>query len=290
MKIIILGCTGRLGNTITKYFFGINDCEIYPIIRDYSKIKFFKQKYHENFIGIKNFLDFSELRRVIEPLKADIIINCIGITNKFSSDKPFMIQEFIKINSLFPHQLYQVCSENNIRLIHFSTDCIFSGKKGSYSETDIPDPIDIYGKSKLLGELDYENCITIRKSIIGHELSSKNGLLEWFIGQKEVVQGFKKVVFSGLTTLELSEILEKYIIPSENLQGIINVTGKSITKYELLKNIAKIYKKSINLKPDESVVIDRSLDGSKFSSLTGYTTKSWDDLIYAMHQFNMLNK
>jgi len=290
MKIIILGCSGLLGNTITKYFLGINDFETYPIIRDSSKIKFFGKNFYKNFIEIKNVFDLSGFEKKIKPLRADIIINCLGVTNKFFSKNPNMIQNFIKINSLFPHQLYQLCSELNIRLIHFSSDCIFSGKKGSYSEFDIPDPIDIYGKSKLLGELDYEKCLTIRKSVIGHEILSKNGLLEWFIDQKNDVKGFKKVLFSGLTTLELSRILEKHIIPMNDLNGIINVTGKSITKYDLLKKIAKFYKKSIKVIPDESVEIDRSLDGSNFTRLSGYSPKSWDELIISMHQFNMLGK
>tara|TARA_Y100000766_G_scaffold110909_1_gene94924 strand:+ start:130 stop:1002 length:873 start_codon:yes stop_codon:yes gene_type:complete len=290
MKIIILGCTGLLGNTITKNFLQNYDYEIYPIIRDFSKIKFFKQEYHKNFVEILNILDLSELEKTITPIKPDIIINCLGLTNKFSNNNAFEIQEFIEINSLFPHKLYQLCMQLNIRLIHFSSDCIFSGKKGAYSETDIPDPIDIYGKSKLLGELDYENCITIRKSVIGHELFSKNGLLEWFIDQNEVVQGYKKVIFSGLTALELSRLLAIYIIPSKNLKGIINVTGPSITKYDLLKKIARVYKKSINIIPNESVISNRSLNGSKFSNLSGYQPKSWNELINSMYQFNMINK
>ena len=290
MKIIILGCTGLLGNTITKYFLGNYDYEIYPILRDSSKIKLFREKFHKNFIEIKNLLDLSELEKRILPLKPDIIINCIGITNKFSSEDPLIVQEFIKINSLFPHQLYKLCSSLNIRLIHFSSDCIFSGQKGSYSENDVPDPIDIYGKSKLLGELDYENCVTIRKSVIGHELFSKNGLLEWFINQNGVVKGYKNVVFSGLTALELSRLIEMHIIPMKNLKGIVNVCGESITKYDLLKNIAKVYKKSININPDESVVLDRSLDGSKFNKLSGYRSKSWHELINSMYQFNLLNQ
>ena len=150
MKIIILGSSGLLGNTITKYFFGVDDFEIYPILRDFAKIKFFRHKFYKNFIEVNNVLNLSELQKKIEPLKADIMINCLGITNKFSFNNPNMVQDFIKINSLFPHQLYKLCSEHNIRLIHFSSDCIFSGKKGSYSEFDIPDPIDIYGKTNYL--------------------------------------------------------------------------------------------------------------------------------------------
>ena len=163
----------------------------------------------------------------------------------------------------------RVCSKYDIRFIHLSTDCVFSGKKGFYSENDFPDPIDIYGKSKLLGELDYGNSLTIRKSVIGHELTNKRGLLEWFLSQKDEVQGYKNAIFSGLTTLELARLIETYIIPKENLKGVMHISGQTISKYDLLKLISCIYSQQKEIKLNESVKIDRSLNSTKFNHLTG---------------------
>ena len=131
-----------------------------------------------------------------------MIINCVGQTNKFTNINSGNLEKLVYINSIFPYKLKEICEEVHSRLIHFSSDCVFSGEKGFYSEKDNPDPIDIYGKSKLLGELNFENIITIRKSVIGHELVSKDGLLEWFLDQENYVEGYQKAVFSGLTVLE----------------------------------------------------------------------------------------
>ena len=184
----------------------------------------------------------------------------------------------------------KICSNFKIRLIHLSSDCVFSGKTGFYSEADNPDPIDLYGRSKLLGEVSYENTITIRKSAIGHELNSKVGLLEWFLSQKDKVQGFKKAIFSGLTVLELSKIIENHVIPRRNLEGLYHISGQPISKYELLKIIAEIYKKKVAIIPNQLENIDRSLDASKFNKISRYQTKNWHELIKEMYDFNLLIK
>ena len=186
--------------------------------------------------------------------------------------------------------LYKICNKLGAKLIHFSSDCVFSGKKGSYRENDLADPVDFYGRSKLLGELDYENCITIRKSVIGHELLTRNGLLEWFLNQKGIVYGYTNVIFSGLTVLELAEIIEYYILPRNDLKGILNISGESISKFDLLKIISNIYKKSIEIIPDDSITTNRTLNGSQFTKLTGYKIKSWPLLIKSMYEFNLLEK
>ena len=289
MKILILGSTGLLGNTFTKYFLDREYFQTFATIRDHSKIKFFNKKYHEKFVYIKNVLDKRETEKIIKNLKPDVLINCLGITNKkkFISNQS---EEFININSLLPYRLQRICADMGSRLIHFSTDCIFSGNKGFYSENQIPDPPDLYGKSKLLGELDFENTLTIRKSVIGHELISRNGLLEWFLYQNKFVEGYKNVIFSGTTVLELAILIEKYIIPRSDLKGILNISGESISKFDLLKIIADIYNKKIDIIPNELIKLDRSLDGSQFTKLTGYRPKPWPLLIKAMKEFELLSK
>lgn len=288
MKLIILGSNGLLGNTITKYFLLKKEYKLLGFVRSYNYIKNFNNNYHKNFQVINNILDLIQLENKIKKFNPDVIINCLGLTNKLKNRKIDFIQKYILINALFPHQLYQICSKYNIRLIQLSSDCVFSGKKGFYNELDNPDPIDIYGQSKLLGELKYHNCLTIRKSVIGHELFSKNGLLEWFINQNEYVEGYRKAIFSGLTSLELAKIIHNFILPNDDLEGIMHISGKSISKYDLLKEIAGEYNKRIKIIPNDKIKIDRSLDASNFNELTGYRPKSWSELIKSMHEFNLL--
>jgi len=289
MRILILGSTGLLGNTFTKYFFDKEDFQTFAAVRNYSKIKFFNKKYHERFVHIENILDYKTTEKTIKNIKPDILINCLGITKKNISSSNNS-EEFISINSLLPYRLQKICADLGSRLIHFSTDCIFSGNKGLYSENDNPDPIDLYGRSKLLGELNFENTLTIRKSVIGHELISKNGLLEWFLFQNQFVEGYKNAIFSGTTVLELAILIENYIIPRNDLKGIINIPGQSISKFDLLRTIADIYNKKIDIIPNELIKLDRSLDGSKFNKLTGYHPKPWPLLIKAMKEFKLLSK
>ena len=287
MKLLIFGSDGLLGNTIIKFFFEKKDYEVFGILRDFSKIRFFKKNYQKNFFEVKNVLDFVDLENKIKELRPNVIINCLGKTNKNLSNN--LICEYIQINSLFPHKLHQISTSLDIRLIHLSTDCIFSGRKGFYSETDIPDPIDIYGKSKLLGELNYANSITLRKSVIGHELITKNGLLEWFLSEDGPIEGYKNAIFSGLTVLELARIINDFILPRKDLNGIFNVSGLPISKYDLLKAISSEYQKSIKIIPNELIKIDRSLDSSSFNKCTGYKPKKWPELIKSMYEFNSLN-
>ncbi len=290
MRLLILGSTGLLGNTITKYFFEKSSFQTFAAVRDIAKLKFFKKKYHRNFLVIENILDYEEIERKIKIIKPDILINCLGVTNKELLTNSDQIENFITINSLFPYRIQRICADLGARLIHFSTDCIFSGNKGFYSEKDIPDPYDLYGRSKLLGELDFENTLTIRKSVIGHELSTKKGLLEWFLDQESFVQGYKNAIFSGITVLELAKLINKYIIPREDLKGILNISANPISKFDLLNIIADVYNKKIEIIPNESIKINRSLNGSQFNKLTGYKTNSWPLLIKSMYEFNLLKK
>ena len=290
MKLLILGSNGLLGNTLTKYFFEKKNYETYGFLRDSSKLKFFKKKYINRLIIIQNILNTTDLRRNIKALMPDVIINCIGQTNKIRGKNLDNIENYININSLFPFRLKEICDEIQSRLIHFSSDCVFSGEKGFYSERDNPDPTDIYGKSKLLGEIDDENIITIRKSVIGHELDSRKGLLEWFLNQEGSVEGYKEAIFSGLTVLELARIIDMYILPNKNLKGIIHISGEPISKYDLLKIIANQYNKHNEIVPNKEIKINRSLNSEYFRNLTGYRSNSWPLLVKSMEEFNLLNQ
>ena len=290
MKLLILGSNGLLGNTLTKYFFEKNNYETYGFLRDSSKLKFFKRKHISRLIIIQDILDINDLRIKVKELMPDVIINCIGQTNKISGQNLKNIERYINLNSLFPFRLKEICAEINSRLIHFSSDCVFSGENGFYSERDNPDPTDIYGKSKLLGELDYENIITIRKSVIGHELDSKKGLLEWFLNHEGIVEGYKEAIFSGLTVLELARIIDMYILPNKDIKGIIHLSADPISKYDLLNIIANQYNKIIRIEPNEDIKIDRSLNSDHFKNLTGYKSDPWPLLVKSMEEFNLLNQ
>ena len=290
MKLLILGSSGLLGNTLTKYFFEKNNYETFGFLRDTAKLKFFKRKYINRLIIIQDILNINDLSSKIKVLRPNVIINCIGQTNKIRGQNLNNLENFININSLFPFRLKALCDEIQSRLIHFSSDCVFSGEKGFYSERDNPDPTDVYGKSKLLGELDSENIITIRKSVIGHELDSKKGLLEWFLNQEGYVEGYKEAIFSGLTVLELARIIDMYILPNKNIKGIIHLSAEPISKYDLLKIIANQYNKIINIKPNKEIKIDRSLNSQYFKKVTGYKSVPWPSLIKSMKEFYYLNQ
>lgn len=215
--------------------------------------------------------------KAIEKIKPNIVINCIGIVKQLKEAQDPILS--ISINALFPHLVAEKCAEKKARLIHISTDCVFSGKKGLYRETDIADADDLYGRTKYLGEVNSPNCLTVRTSLIGRELREKKSLLEWFLAQKGQVRGYKKAVFSGLTTYALTQIIKEIILKYPELNGIYHIAGGPINKYELLTRLKDIYKKDIEIIPDETVKVDRSLDASKFRDNTSIKIPSWDEML-----------
>ncbi len=223
--------------------------------------------------------NFDSIRNILSCENPDIVINCIGLIKQ---KKPNPVKA-ITINALLPHKIAEVCAQSGSMLIQLSTDCVFSGKKGNYSETDFPDASDLYGRSKILGELEYPHCLTIRTSIIGHELRGKQSLLEWFLGEKNTVKGFANAIFSGFPTIEIARIIKNIIMNNSKLSGLFHISSNQISKYDLLSLIAKKYKKNIIIKSYPDFRINRSLDGSKFSKLTGYTPPSWKELIDMMY-------
>lgn len=283
MKVLITGSSGMLGYTLVRYLIKETNIDIAFTLRNNDQINNFKGIFKNNSYYSFDANYMEELEPIISDYKPDICINCIGIIKK-KFDSKDNIQN-ISINSLFPHYLDNICKKHNSRFLHISTDCVFSGRKGNYSEIDIPDPIDLYGRSKLLGEVNNHNSATIRTSIIGHEYSTKNGLLEWLLGSKNDVEGYKNAIFSGLTTLELSKVIHKYFIIKSDLRGLFHVSSNPISKNDLLLLIKNIYKLKINIKPEFKTLIDRSLCGLKFQKISGYKPKKWHDLIEELKSF-----
>jgi dTDP-4-dehydrorhamnose reductase len=284
-KLIVLGSTGLLGNTLLKYFSTQSNIKCYGIIRKNSDIDKLKSIKNVKLYKI-DYKNQNDIIKVFNKIKPNLIINCIGVVKQLTHKN--QLSEIIRINSFLPHYLTELANvKSKTRFIQFSTDCVFSGIKGKYKETDFPSAQDIYGRSKLLGELTYPNTLTLRTSIIGHELQTKYSLLSWFLDQKKPIKGYKNAIFSGLTALEIAKFLDKFIIPNKKLSGMYHLSGNTINKYDLLNLIKSVYKKDIKIIIDKKVKINRSLNSNLIQKHTGYKPRNWTKLIQEMFEFYM---
>lgn len=283
MRILVIGASGMIGSTVFRVLSEKKEYETFGTIRNSNIKQFFSALDNESLIEGVNLEHDEKLVQVMEKIKPDVVINCAGITKHMpDSDKPLLA---LPLNTLLPHRLAELCKIVEARLIHVSTDCVFSGKKGAYIESDYTDASDFYGKSKALGEVHEGHAITLRTSTIGHELQSQYGLLDWFLSQEILCNGYTRAIFSGLPTVIFSQIIRDVIIPHKELSGLYHVAAKPIAKFELLKLIANIYGKTIDVVEDETLVIDRSLDASRFKLATGYVAPDWSDMIEQMYSY-----
>jgi dTDP-4-dehydrorhamnose reductase len=212
--------------------------------------------------------------------RPEVVVNCIGIVKQARAAADRITT--VRVNSLFPHELAALCERNGARLIHLSTDCVFSGRRGDYSEQDSPEPIDLYGRSKLLGEPAGTRVLTLRTSMIGWELSgSRQGLLEWFAGHEAGtrVSGYTRARFTGPTTPVLSRTIAEVIESGDELNGTWHVGAAAITKHDLLVRLRDALGIDVEVVPDESVVIDRTLDSSRFRGAAAWSPPTWDQMV-----------
>lgn len=282
MKILILGANGMLGNVLFRNLSRQKKMEVYGTVRKQEYIRYFEPELSKYLILDCDANDYSKINNIILEIAPNLIINCIGLIKQVS--EAYDSEKMLSINALLPQKLKITASNIGARLIHISTDCVFSGSKGNYTENDLPDAEDLYGKSKYLGEVSGINCITLRTSLIGHELQTKNSLLEWFLSQKNICEGYKQAIFSGLPTVILAELIDKVIIPMEELHGIYHVAAEPISKFDLLNLVSEIYNKEIEIIPNSELIIDRSLCANKFEQITGYKTPEWHKMIEAMYR------
>jgi len=281
MKVLVLGVTGMLGSAVFNVLSRDERYITNGTLRGSGGLKYFGETLQENIITDLDVLSAESLTDVLLRVRPDVVINCIGVIKQFSASKDPLAT--LPLNSLFPHRLQKICELAGARLVHISTDCVFSGRKGAYVESDISDAEDLYGKSKYIGEvIDSVNTITLRTSIIGHELGSSNSLVDWFLSQQGTVKGYTSAIFSGLPTVELAEVIRDYVLPRKDVWGLYHVSAAPIDKYSLLSLIAKEYEKEVSLIPDDKLVIDRSLDSTRFQSVTGYKPSSWSVLVAKM--------
>jgi dTDP-4-dehydrorhamnose reductase len=284
IKILIIGASGMLGSNLLKYFCNTNLYSIACTVRNYKALN--KIKFNKSLLKIYKNIDADNKKNfeyIFDEFNPDFVINCIGVIKQ--NEKSNDLYKIIQLNSLLPHYLAKLAKKYNSRLLHFSTDCVFLGKKGNYKESDLADAQDFYGRSKLLGEVNYSNTITLRTSMIGHEIDGNKSLLEWFLSQNQNIKGYNKAIFSGFPTNEIARIIDKYIVSNIALRGTYHLSSNPISKYDLLLLIKKIYQKDIQIIKDENIKIDRSLNSYSFKKITGFKPKSWNIMIKEMKKF-----
>jgi len=280
MKILILGGSGMLGHCLWINL--SKDHETWVTVRgngsEIPDIREFPRQYIRPMVDA---LNFDQIIRAMASIQPDLVINCIGLIKQqghLARDPLFSIS----LNAMLPHRISMTCRTAKIRMIHISTDCVFSGKKGNYLESDQSDAEDLYGRTKFLGEVAYPHCITLRSSIIGRELKNHLGLIDWFLAQTGTIHGYKRAIYSGFTTDEFSRIIRDYVIPNSSLSGVYHISSNPISKYDLLQLTKQAYQKEIEILPDEEFFCDRSMDSTRFRQITGYQPPLWNDMIEEM--------
>lgn len=283
MRVLVLGASGMLGSAVFREFDGHAPHEVWGLVRNEAVLPYFSPAQQGRILAGVDVLDEAALRAAFERVRPDVVINCVGlIKQKEHVEDPLVV---LPINAMLPHRLALLCAPGNVRLLHISTDCVFSGRKGMYTEDDPSDAEDLYGKSKYIGELrNLPHAVTLRTSIVGRELNSSRALVDWFLAQQGAVRGFRRSIFSGMTAVELARIMRDVVLPDASLHGLYHVSSAPISKFDLLKLVAAEYGKAIDVLPDDALVIDRSLDSSRFRQATGYRPPSWESMVRAMHE------
>jgi dTDP-4-dehydrorhamnose reductase len=278
MRILILGGTGMIGHGLWSELSRTN--EVWATMRgEASRLPEIPYINRRNIIENQSIDDLVTLRKRIHELKPGVVINCIGITKHMKESENAILT--IKTNALFPYDLSILCRECQASMIQISTDCVFDGKKGNYSENDSPNAKDLYGRTKAISEIANEShVLTVRTSTIGFELFQPTNLLGWFISQNgKKAKGFKDAIYSGVTTRYLAHILDRFVLSRDFIPGLFNISGPVIDKYSLLKLIKKQLNLNIEIEPETITRIDRSLDSARFRELTGFYPASWEEMI-----------
>ncbi len=281
MKVLILGGSGMLGHRLWLNLSPVH--ETWATLRSTTEIERFGGFDLARALCPIDALKQDDLARALAAVRPDWVINCIGLIKQLHQD-PLLSLE---LNAALSHRLAHLCAASGARLIHISTDCVFSGAAGNYTETDNSDAADLYGRTKFLGEVTYPHCLTLRTSIIGRELKTRLGLIEWFLGQTAPVQGFRRAIYTGLTTDELARVIRDYALASPQLtspqlNGLYHVASAPISKYDLLVLTREAFGRSIIIHPNDSFVCDRSLNGERFRQATGYEAPPWPHMIQSL--------
>jgi dTDP-4-dehydrorhamnose reductase len=285
MKVIVIGASGMLGHVMVSLLSKNPSLEVTGTVRSLSSIQRLAPPMRDRCQILLDVESQDQLIGFFATHKPDVVVNCVGLVKQLASAEDPL--SALPINALLPHRLAQLCSFTGARLIHISTDCVFSGQRGGYKQSDTPDASDLYGRSKLLGEVDDSHAITLRTSIIGHELSGAKSLIGWFLAKDQGVKGYARAIFSGLPTCELARVVRDFVLPTPTLQGLYHVAALPISKYELLCLVNQEYGKNLFIERNDQLKIDRSLDASRFQNATGYVAPAWPQLIAQMRAFHL---
>jgi dTDP-4-dehydrorhamnose reductase len=275
MRVLVFGGNGMLGHQLCRLWNG--RMEVWATFRDApDRFDFLPAPRR---IGSVTVEDTARVGEILDEVQPGVVVNAVGIVKQ--RDEAKQAVPSIRVNALFPHQLAELCAGRGIRVLQISTDCVFSGLRGAYTEDDVPDPVDLYGRSKLLGELNRSGCLTLRTSIIGWQLNTFSSLLSWFaLRRGERIQGYRKAIYSGVSTSVLAALIGDIIENQADLQGLYHVGSKPISKFDLLVRLRDALGwKDVSIEPEESFFCDRSLNGDKFSRATGWHAPEWDAML-----------
>lgn len=277
MRLLVLGGDGMLGHRVLRAA-GESGHEVAATLRQsrqaYAGLGLFDGADIFDHVDVRSL---DRLCEVFATFRPQAVVNCVGIVKQRPSARDVGLS--IEVNALFPHRLARLCRAAGARLIHISTDCVFDGRRGNYHDDDPADATDVYGRTKYLGEVGEEGCLTLRSSIIGFELARKTGLLEWVLAQSGTVKGFRNAIFSGFTTQEMSRIIMMLLREHPQACGVYQVSSAPISKFDLVSGIARRLKPDLTVVPDDEVRIDRSLDSTRFRSLFAYVPPSWPAML-----------
>jgi dTDP-4-dehydrorhamnose reductase len=276
VRVLILGGDGMLGHQLVRTLSGAHEVGI-TLRREESAYRADLVAAVAPFFGV-DVRDPDRLPEVFDRWRPQAVVNAVGVVKqRADANDPRLALE---VNALFPHRLAQLAAAAGARVIHVSTDCVFSGRRGGYRETDPPDPEDLYGRTKLLGELTGKPALTLRTSIIGLEVDRRQGLVEWFLASRGVVKGYRRAVFSGLTTMEMGRLIARLLERHPDLWGLFHVASAPIDKHALLSRLASaLGREDVRIEPDDALVCDRSLCAEAFRAATGYEAPSWDEML-----------
>lgn len=280
--MLILGGGGMLGHKLWQQLSQRQAFETWATVRksrdNYHKIPFFRSP---RLLDGVNVEDFPRVRSLLNELRPQAVINCIAVTKRHM--KPDQASSAIYLNALLPHLLTDWAAEAGSKVVHFSTDCVFDGRLGGYTESDLTNAEDAYGRTKALGEVHSSHGLTLRSSFIGRELSAGTELVEWFLAQRGgVAEGYQRAFYTGLTTIETVKVVEKVLLEFPQLSGLHHVASEPIDKYALLSLVNEAFGLGVQLKPNSTVVCHRNLSGERFSKTTGYRAPSWKEMIRAL--------